>query len=105
MEFSQLSSLLGVSAEDERLIDLLDSNGVQRRPEVPEHFKSPYEVSFSISKLGLMLYFQDDAYVRNLNPRRWGKSHLVLRSVVACSGIENKVKRYENTIDPWKGIM
>ena len=83
MEFSQLSSLLGVHADDERLIDLLDSNGIQRRPETPEFFKSPYEVSFFISKLGLMLYFQDDAYVRNLSPRRWGKSHLVLRSVVA----------------------
>ena len=98
MEFSQLSSLLGVHADDERLIDLLDSNGIQRRPETPEFFKSPYEVSFFISKLGLMLYFQDDAYVRNLSPRRWGKSHLVLRSVVACSGIENKVKRYEGAL-------
>lgn len=98
MEFSLLSNLLGARADDERLIALLDSNGIQRRPEAPEFFKSPYEVSFFISKLGLMLYFQDDAYVRKQSPLQWGKSHLVLRSVIACSGIEGQVRPYAGSL-------
>lgn len=45
-----------------------------------------------------MLYFQVLTPMSiTLSPRRWGKSHLVLRSVVACSG-ENKVKRYEGAL-------
>ena len=92
------TALIGVQADDPRLLAELDALGVLRRPTLPTFFNSPYEVPFRISKHGLLLHFQDAHYINNATPRSWGKGNLQLRSVIACAGIPNEVKRFEGAL-------
>ena len=98
MSFERFTSLLGVMSDDPVLVKALDDFGVLRRPTVPSFFKSPYEVPFRLSKLGLLLGFQDTNYVNNMPLRSHGRGSLQLRSVAATAGIPSQVRRYSGSL-------
>ena len=92
--FTDFVALLNRRSEDAELVQLLDSIGVQRRPMKPTFFKSPFAVPFRVSKLGLLLYFEDSNWVEGRRPRTWGDGELLLRSVAVTSGVPNQAERF-----------
>ena len=92
--FTEFSALLNCRSEDAALGQLLDSVGVQRRPMKPTFFKSPFAVPFHVSKLGLLLYFEDSNWVEGRRPRTWGDGELLLRSVAVTSGVPKQAERF-----------
>jgi hypothetical protein len=96
--FNRFCELLGSKAEESRLISLLDDLGIMRRPLKPTMFKSPYEVSFRLSKHGISLSFQEENYFRNASPRSWGQGDLILSSVIASSGLSGQMMTYADPL-------
>jgi hypothetical protein len=92
--FQGFSNLLSVTADDQTLVQHLQDLAVLRRPMIPDFFKSPYEVPFRLSKHGLMLTFQETNYFRNAPAQLRGRGKLLLRSVVATSGVQQNTLAY-----------